>query len=290
MGKNFKSPKNDLFIHYIGKELTINIFRLDKDNVLSSFSHAHSEYEFLIPITPIPYLIVNRTLYYGECGKVYPIPSLVEHGTNDKLSNVAYLSILISKDFFEENMKKIGYNGNGLYLAEFDFTPKLNNLMKMFKDEVTAIQSSSECIHHIASLIAMELLNRMDKRCNNHIQTACQYLKTIKETADYIIENVNREISIDELASLCNISRFHYIRTFKKCFGDTPYKYLMKVRLSIAKLLLENTNLPITEISSKSGFFTPNRFSEVFKQKVKLTPTEYRRIYNKNFNPSIKTP
>jgi AraC-like DNA-binding protein len=64
----------------------------------------------------------------------------------------------------------------------------------------------------------------------------------------------------------------------------------MKVRLSIAKLLLENTNLPITEISSKSGFFTPNRFSEVFKQKVKLTPTEYRRIYNKNFNPSIKTP
>jgi AraC-like DNA-binding protein len=203
-----------------------------------------------------------------------------------ELSEVSYISILISKEFFEGMMAKTGYNMCG-FLLEFDLSHKLNNLMHLFKDEVTSNPANGECIRNISALIAAELLIA-GSGARNQARSEYHYIKTVKETADYINNNVSQDVSIDELASLCNMSRYHYIRTFKKCFGVPPYKYLIKARLSIAKLLLESTNLSMTEISLKSGFLTPNRFSEVFKQNMNMTPTEYRRLFNKNYRPTIK--
>ena len=281
----FEQEKNSC-LQFGAEDLRIRIYKFGRENVLSAFSHAHSEYEFLLPITPLPHLSLNGALHYGECGKIYSIPSFVEHGIAAELSEVSYISILISKEFFEGMMAKTGYNMCG-FLLEFDLSHKLNNLMHLFKDEFTSNPANGECMRNISALIAAELLIA-GSGARNQARSEYHYIKTVKETADYINNNVSQDVSIDELASLCNMSRYHYIRTFKKCFGVPPYKYLIKARLSIAKLLLESTNLSMTEISLKSGFLTPNRFSEVFKQNMNMTPTEYRRLFNKNYRPTIK--
>jgi len=281
------SGESGIHLHYASDDLAIRVFNLGKGNVLSVFSHAHPEYEFLIPVTPIPYLLVNRALFFGECGKIYLIPSQVEHGIASDLFAPSYITILIRKEFFEEVLEKIGRHSGDLR-TEFEITPKLNNFFQLFKEEVASRRLRDYCLRNLATLVVAELIMANTEARTETGLSEYHYVKTIKESADYIINNIHREITIDELASLCNLSRFHYIRAFKKCFGIPPYQYLMKMRLSVAKLLLESTNLSMTEISSKSGFLTPNRFSEFFKQKMKMTPTEYRRLFNKNYQPSLK--
>jgi AraC-like DNA-binding protein len=268
---------SDLFLKYAANKLSLHILRPYKDYELPAFSHAHPEYEFLIPETPIPNLSINQVPHYGESGKVYYIPSYIEHGT-ERLVNASFLSVVIAKDFFEETRTRLGVDPKLPLPTEFTYSPKLNNLLSLFKEEIIAIHPSSECLHHLSALISMEMIfTALGERADLKRQNIYQYLKSIKDTADYMMANVQRELTIDKLASLCNMSRFHYIRTFKKCFGETPYQYLLKIRLCVGRLLLENTELAIGEISSKAGFQSPNRFTELFKEKIKMTPTEYRR-------------
>lgn len=259
-----------------------------KSNVVPVFNHSHPEYEFIIPVTPIPYLSLDGGIYYGDCGKVYPVQSGSSHGIAYELCNVSHINIIINKEFFENSISKLNNLKQNEFNYEFEVSPRLNILLNLFKEEVSADESCEECIKHISSLICLELaLCGLTSEEDTRHKSKYPTVFTVKETADYMIRNPQKEISIDDLAALCNLSPFHYIRKFKQTFSDTPHNYLIKTRLSVAKLLLENTNLPLTEISSKSGFPSPNRFSEVFKQKNNMSPTEYRKMYNKNYNPSI---
>ena len=276
---NKTSTTNDLFLKYSADDLSLHVLRSVKDPDVSAFSHNHSENEFLIPNTSVPFLVINQVLYHGDHGEVYYIPSYVEHGS-EYLDKASFLSVVISKDFFEEMKTRLGCDHDLVLPTEFPSTQVLNNLLSLFKEEVLAIHPSRECLHYLSTLITMELiLSALGERGNLKTQEMYQRLKKIKETADFMMANFQRDIKISDAAALGAMNLFHYIRTFKKYFGEPPYQYLVNIRICISKLLLENTDLAIKEISSKAGFLSPNRFSKSFKGKMKITPTEYRCQY-----------
>ena len=84
-------------------------------------------------------------------------------------------------------------------------------------------------------------------------------------------------LSLDELAKLCNLSLSSFKREFKKIFNDTPNNYITDQKLKRAKELLTITEMPVGEIAFGVGFNDPLYFTRIFKKKTGASPTEYRQ-------------
>ena len=97
--------------------------------------------------------------------------------------------------------------------------------------------------------------------------------------AQYIIDNIERPVSLEELATLANLHPNYLIRIFKQQFGTTPVKYLNNMRLERMISLICNTDLPFQEIIQKTGFSEPAYFSGFFKRETGYSPREYRRYH-----------
>lgn len=94
---------------------------------------------------------------------------------------------------------------------------------------------------------------------------------------DFIQSNYNTALNLDELSREIAISKFHFLRLFKLCYGISPYQYLAKIRLEKAARLLKNTNRPISEISDTLGFEYPNSFIKAFQKSYGTPPLQYRK-------------
>ncbi len=99
----------------------------------------------------------------------------------------------------------------------------------------------------------------------------------LKKTIDYINENVNNHISIEELALQTSWSSQHFLRMFSKYVGLTPLKYITYRKIEKAKALLIETNIATRHISYEIGFTSHGNFCVVFKKLTGKTPDEYRK-------------
>ncbi|MBV9968913.1 MAG: helix-turn-helix transcriptional regulator [Xanthobacteraceae bacterium] len=98
-----------------------------------------------------------------------------------------------------------------------------------------------------------------------------------KKVADYIEEHLEQDISLQRLAELAQLSRYHFARAFKHCFGLPPHRYHMSRRIERAKSLLEERARSVTEVGLLLGFAETSSFTTSFRRAVGVTPSEYRR-------------
>lgn len=94
----------------------------------------------------------------------------------------------------------------------------------------------------------------------------------------YINNNLNKNITIDELAKRAYMSKYHFIRTFYKEVGYTPHEFIINSRINAAKFYLSTSNKSIKEIIYICGFKTESAFSSSFKKIVKISPSKFRQI------------
>jgi len=85
------------------------------------------------------------------------------------------------------------------------------------------------------------------------------------------------EMRLEELAAVMGITDRHLRRVIQTEFGVSPIELVQTQRLLLAKRLLTDTNLPITEIAFASGFASLRRFNALFKERYRLNPTELRK-------------
>ncbi len=105
--------------------------------------------------------------------------------------------------------------------------------------------------------------------------------ETIKEVQVYIEENYEDKLTVDELAKQFAISSRNFIRRFKKATHNTPYEYIQRVRVEVAKKSFEATTLHINEVMYNVGYIDEKAFRKTFKKYTGLSPLEYRRKFNR---------
>lgn len=99
----------------------------------------------------------------------------------------------------------------------------------------------------------------------------------IEEAKAYIKKNFNRDISLNDISDRFFINPYYFSQLFKKKTGDTYQNYLIELRISRAKKLLEETDLKIYEICSMVGYSDTNHFNKVFERSVGMKPSEYKK-------------
>jgi len=92
----------------------------------------------------------------------------------------------------------------------------------------------------------------------------------------YLLQHVRGKVSLDELASMSNVSKFHLIHQFKKKYGLSPIQYHQKARIGKARELIRSTNQSLSEIADALGFESIHSFSRTFKKVDGLPPSFYR--------------
>ncbi len=92
----------------------------------------------------------------------------------------------------------------------------------------------------------------------------------------YMEESIDYDLSIAEIAALCNVSETYFRRLFKEYSGLSPVEYKITSKINKAKLFLEHDNLTVSEIAQKLNFADTAYFSKQFKDRVGMTPLEYK--------------
>ena len=90
----------------------------------------------------------------------------------------------------------------------------------------------------------------------------------------------HENLPITDLAAEARLSPFHFIRSFKRSVGIPPHQYLTKIRMERACVLLETTDMAITEVAFETGYQAPAHFARLFRRHYGMTPTAYRRERN----------
>jgi AraC-like DNA-binding protein len=91
------------------------------------------------------------------------------------------------------------------------------------------------------------------------------------------LESTSKNVSISSIAKSYNVTTAHFIRLFKKIYGTTPNEYRQNYRISQAVNLLKMTNLSVQDISHQCGFEDSLYFSRIFKNRVGVSPSKYRK-------------
>jgi AraC family transcriptional regulator len=100
--------------------------------------------------------------------------------------------------------------------------------------------------------------------------------RRLAEVVAYVEANLAEELTLDRLAAVARLSRFHFARAFARATGAPPHAFVVRRRLEAAKSLLHTSDLPIEHIARRCGFADASHFSARFRRSFGMTPRAYR--------------
>ena len=100
-----------------------------------------------------------------------------------------------------------------------------------------------------------------------------------RQVLDYIIEHVNQEISLQNMADVACLSSYHFARMFKKSTGLSPYQFLFKTRMQTAAEQLKQGRSLIT-VASDCGYDNHSHFSRAFRKIYGMTPSAFQASHH----------
>ncbi len=157
--------------------------------------------------------------------------------------------------------------------------PTITRILAVLSGEATDEPSARLFLEQALDLLCMQLVRAHstfgalpDPKPNRGLAN-----RHVKRVTAYMSEMMEQPISLDELAALVDMSRFHFCTSFRQATGRSPYQWLTHLRIGRAKELLANPLLPITEIALCVGYQTPSSFAASFRKTVGVSPSEFRR-------------
>lgn len=166
--------------------------------------------------------------------------------------------------------------------------PDMSSHMSSHLEHMTDVISSKDSFQGIKNLIYfyemfMDFGNYLNSSvsncCTPTISRADKALEKINMTCNYIIENCEQNLTLDNVASHVGFSSFYLSRLFKKATSYSFVEYLTLQRIRRAQRYLVDSSLSITEISFQSGFKSISTFNRVFHKRKGCSPSEYRKYY-----------
>lgn len=116
-----------------------------------------------------------------------------------------------------------------------------------------------------------------DKNCWSEVNMDNYLLEIIKETTDYIENNLLEALNLDNISENVNISKFHLLRIWKGATSTGLMEYVRKRRIALSLGDLINNRNSIEFISSKYSFGCERTYNRVFKEEYDITPAMWRR-------------
>lgn len=272
-------PKN---IHsntktYVGKNIAVFIpeeFVVEREVKIA-------DYHFVLFQTTPPPIIIADVEYKFKKGSFICIePNMtISVKPIQGVGIVKYISISIDKEFFEKltlniiKKEKIKFNINGNA-----YSHQLLEMLELFIKEIIHFgESCPLMIECMETQMSIQLIRDSSPNFLTHERNYFTDNDYIEQSIRYMQEYYSSNITIKEICNIIFISPCHFQRIFKKSMKQTPYNYLMKIRIDKAKEQLIKSSDNIEEIGRLCGFLSVSHFSSVFKRFEGISPSEYKK-------------
>lgn len=99
----------------------------------------------------------------------------------------------------------------------------------------------------------------------------------LRRVLAHIEASLGGPITLENLASVAGLSRYHFGRVFRSATGEAPLAFVAQRRVERARMMLRDSSLPLSEIARQTGFASPAYFSTAFRRVTGMAPSDYRR-------------
>ncbi len=108
-------------------------------------------------------------------------------------------------------------------------------------------------------------------------RTSQNYYQRLQRVLEYIVSNIDGDLSVDTLARIANFSPFHFHRLFKAIAGETVGDLIQRIKLEFAAKNLRTDGLSLAIVSQQSGYDSTESFNRVFRKRFGVPPGVYRK-------------
>ncbi len=258
----------------VGKKLTKGIV---------SKTHFHSELEFLFVTSGKVKAIFDDSETIAKKGEIIFINSkaphsteFMENGTSHILIQFKTPSVLESElKYLVEMLKTTTVSGFVFKKNDPDYAETSKIIMGMAENN--EIQSISNSYYMMSEIYLM--LSVLHKRgfLPDASSLDMALVNKILPVLNFVDENYNEQISLNDMADSINLNKDYFCRLFKKATGITPVEYLNFVRVSKAEKLFK-TDMNLSEIAFSTGFSSVAYFNRTFNKYKNCSPSKYRKI------------
>ena len=225
---------------------------------------AHTDFDFLHKLTA-----TQKSFVYAPSTYILFSPHIVHNERHNELSAILFIGFELTEA--EEKLFADIFNATGS-----DFDKKILHLITKIQNEYLHKKKNFETL--IASYLT-EIFVEMTRT-----QTDSSDYSDLNHILSYIDEYYYLDLSVEDIALKANYSPSHFRKLFRKFTGVSPKVYILNKRLTAAKNLLENSDLPINTISNNCGYPDNFQFSALFKKHTGFSPTSYR-MKNSKISP-----
>lgn len=156
-------------------------------------------------------------------------------------------------------------------------TPDANFIIKIFDDIVLAVFKYGKDNIYTEGLM-LQLIHELyyySQVVRSDNKKYSMHDRQLADAVHFMTLNISGHIDTDDIASSAYMSRSYFCHVFKNVYGVTPARYLLKLRLQKAQILLLNTSLSISEIAESCGFPSQQYMTYAFKRAFGMTPRQY---------------
>ena len=147
----------------------------------------------------------------------------------------------------------------------------------IFEEIISELQKKQPAYEKFCASKLFTLFSIFERKIKKELYTKVKHFDKIS----YIIQKMNIEYhvndTLEDYATMCNMSKFHFLRVFKDITGVSPLEYRNNIRLEHVKDEIADTDVPISEIAENAGFTSASYFCEAFKKKFGVSPSLYRK-------------
>jgi AraC-like DNA-binding protein len=198
-----------------------------------------------------------------ECGHAY--------GEGDRC-----LAFHFDPDFFDSIRSEIAAGAQRPLFAR-DRLPSMPSLTSIWAaSELFASGHEIPDIEELALEAAALAVTAGGLERNRSREPRSHQLRRVSEAIRFISGNLDQALSLEMLASYARMSRFGFVRCFKRITGSTPHSYIRSKRICEAAVRLRTTRQPIANIALDVGFADLSTFNAAFRAMIGWTPSAYR--------------
>ena len=174
-----------------------------------------------------------------------------------------------------------------LGLAHCGVEPVVGTKDPVYYALMTALTAEPARRAHPGQLL---LVQSVARACASHLLSSCTCLtdraplsaglsgSVFSRVRAYIDEHVDQRISLEDLASIAGVSRFHFARQFRRRTGRSPMDYLLRIRIERAKTMLVSREWRVVDVAAALGFADQSHFTRTFRKMVGTSPSSFAAL------------
>lgn len=215
------------------------------------------------------YKLKKESLFLIECNKYYKCLT-----DDPKKWHIIYLYFngYQAKEYYNIIMK------NNTHVFKVD-NPK--TITSIYWQIINLHKNKNTYTEILTSLHITKLLTEVVLFNANTQTVETEYPDFLNEMFYYIKRHYTEKITLDMLAKRYNINKYHLAKVFKRYSGTTIKEYIITNRMDRAKALLRYTDKSVEDIAAEVGFYDATHFIKMFREREKVTPMLYRKMFIK---------